>query len=88
MKGSEGSWCWEVTEVILRKTDVHGNPYSAVATLKIIDGVPHVIGLLSTVGFNRKDHRDLEKIIRSFGYTEVRFVRGEQMKEIKESKNG
>ena len=67
-KGQEGSWCWEVVQLRLRKTDKFGNPYTGVASVTIANGNANLEGLLCE-NFTLQDARDIKKIGTRFGYS-------------------
>ena len=75
-----GNWYFEVKDIRAIKTDTYGDPYSATATLRIVDGVLHVENLLSQRPSEKTDRQELESFILSIGFTEysyINFVDGE-----------
>ena len=78
-----GKWKFEVVQIRARKVDTFGDPYDAVATITIVDGQPHVEGLLSKDGsFNREDYIELQAYLKSIGYntyTTSMFVGGKRI---------
>jgi len=73
----EGEWMAEIVELTLRKVPLYGLPYTAVATVKIVDGKAHVINLLSKEGtkMGRKDVAAVRKIIEKLGVITINFRR-------------
>ena len=62
-------WHFEVIAVRCRKVDKYGDPYSAIVSITIADGEPHVEGALSTVVSTKKDRLAMAKYIKSLGYS-------------------
>jgi len=75
MINQEGEWCWEVTEVVMRKTDEYGTPYTAVCTLKVVDKEVHVVGLLSKETLTRKDLGSLNAVVKLLGYDTFKYIK-------------
>jgi hypothetical protein len=61
-------WNFEVVCVRARKVKRYGMPYKSVLTITIVDGQPHVEGLIAKDRFNKKDKNTIETYIGSLGY--------------------
>jgi hypothetical protein len=72
-----GSWCAEITEMVLRKTPAYGLPYTAICTLKIVDKEVHVVGLLSMDKITKKDWSSLNDVVRELGYETFTYTKKE-----------
>lgn len=72
-----GEWVGEITEVTLRKVALYGLPYTAIATIKIVDGKAHVINVLNAADeqLTRKDFKAIKKIIAELGTITINFRR-------------
>lgn len=76
------NWLFEIKEVRAIKAKKYGDTYEAMATLRVVDGVAHVEGLLARGSFTHKDKQELERYLVSLGFTEyscVNFVDGEKI---------
>lgn len=67
-KGQQGSWCWEVTKIKLRKTDKFGNPYTGVVDFNVVCGELFMEGLhCDELTFS--DGKDFKAVANLFGHT-------------------
>jgi len=76
-----GEWKFETVVVRARKVEEYGNRYLTVATITVVDGEPHVEGLLGVRGIDVADINTLHDYLVSAGYeyyTSSRFVDGER----------
>tara|TARA_R110000796_G_scaffold51420_2_gene121282 strand:- start:374 stop:673 length:300 start_codon:yes stop_codon:yes gene_type:complete len=64
----KGDWVFEVVEVRARKVAEYGEPYSATGTITIVDGEPHIEGLLSTEKLTASDKTSLNQYVGYLGY--------------------
>jgi len=76
-------WSCEVTQVRLRKTDEFGKAYDAVATITIVDGVPHIEGFLSKEPPHKSDFITLKKLTDMLGVDKTKYSR--MKKEVEKS---
>ena len=83
------SWLFELKEVRAIRTDEYGKPYDGICTLKITNGRVEIEGYLSKSGHARKDIDELERFIKSLGFTQYTYYRyqnGESKPFVKEIK--
>jgi hypothetical protein len=84
------NWLFEIKEVRAIKADEYGKPYSATATLRIVNSVAYVENLLSKKPFTKADLEELERYMLSIGFTEyfyISFINGKQREIQKEIRN-
>jgi len=70
-----GDWTFEVIQVRARKTNKHKDPYTAVATISIVDGIPHIEGLLSSERLHISDYTTLLNFIKDLGLESVSYTK-------------
>lgn len=68
-------WIFNVSEVECIRTEKYGDPYDAIATIKVVNGVCHVVRLLSVTKFSREDHRQIEGKVKELGFSEYTMSR-------------
>lgn len=71
-------WQFEVTQVTARKCEVFGQPYSAIANVRFVNGKCFVEGLLnaSQVSLARQDFRAIDNFAKAMGVNDpIEFVR-------------
>ena len=64
-----GKWVFEVTSLKGRKTEEFGHPFSAVASISIVNGEVHIEGLLSTGKPEKCDFKSINEIVKLLGYS-------------------
>lgn len=72
-------WIFNVSEVECIRTEKYGDPYDTTLTIKIVNGVCHVVRVLSKGKVDRDDYREIEGEITELGfdrYTISRNVNG------------
>tara|TARA_R110001606_G_scaffold385158_1_gene548508 strand:+ start:7616 stop:7891 length:276 start_codon:yes stop_codon:yes gene_type:complete len=75
-------WNFEVTQIKARKVNKFGDPPSAIYTITVADGEPHVESALSSVTVVVKDQRTLAKCLKMFGheyYINSRMINGKRV---------
>ena len=68
-------WSFEVISIRARRTKKFGSPYTAVATITITEGVPHIEGLLTTTPFTAQDRGSFRRYLRDNGFRSAVFSR-------------
>ena len=69
------NWLFEVKVVRAIKTNEYGKPYSAIATITLVNGEAHVEGLLSKEHWGKADSLAIENYLKANGYQHYYFVR-------------
>ncbi len=76
LKFQIGAWVFEVTGITARKVQKYGDEYSAIATIKIVNGQLHIEGLLNNgPDLNKSDYLSLYKLLRHCGLSEITYTR-------------
>ena len=79
-------WISEVKEVRLIKVDKYGEPYTAIVTIKIVNGQCNVESLLSINKLTRKDIMRIQQEVVNLGfdeYVDLRCVNSELVRSVK-----
>jgi len=61
-------WNFEVICIRARKVKRYGSAYKAILTITIVNGEPHVEGLIAKDRVSKKDKQIIETYIRSLDY--------------------
>lgn len=64
-----GKWLFEMKELRGMKVEEYGKPYSALTTIRIIDGELRVDGLISKQKLEKTDREELEKLVTTLGFS-------------------
>ena len=54
-----GDWSFEIVQIRARKTPKYGNPYTGICNITIVNGEPHIEGLLTTEPLTFNDVRSI-----------------------------
>ena len=79
-----GDWNFEPICIRGRKVSTYGDSYTAIGTITITDGEPHIEGLLSTDKLTASDKESLHTYISMLGYDYYitsRFIEGKRKNE-------
>ena len=77
-----GEWNFEPIQYRVRRVKKYGDKYSAVCTITIVDGEPHIEGLLSIAQGTAKDKTDIHNFIKLLGfdyYISSKYIDGERV---------
>ena len=70
------NWSWEVKEVKGRRVLRHGDPYDAIVTIKMVNGICHVEEMMSKHDdIFRADTREIDAQVKAHGYNEYVYKR-------------
>lgn len=64
-----GDWSFEIVQIRARKTPKYGNPYTGICNITIVNGEPHIEGLLTTEPLTFNDVRSIKKTLLDMGFT-------------------
>jgi len=70
-----GNWTFEVVQIRARKTIKHKTPYTGILNITIVDGTPHIEGLLSRSKFNKSDFLSIKRYINKLGFNSVEYIK-------------
>lgn len=73
MNKSIGDWCFEITQVRARKVKDDG--YTSIATISIVNGEPHIEGLLCKDEFKIRDYKSFREFLIGIGFNTASITR-------------
>ena len=80
---SRNNWTFETVQIRARKNSgTHGEPYTAIANITIVNGEPHIEGFLSTSKISREDINEITSYISSLGFTHYYIKRDNNIQKV------
>lgn len=81
------NWIFKTTQISARKTKEYGTPYSGIAHITIVDGIPYIEGLLVMDEFTTEDYLEIREYLKGLGFKEYIFSRYKNGKKITKKYN-